>query len=1172
MRINELRQALDSLGQSADARELSEILWLACHTSEGPAASAPEASPAPDTAHNDLPALEEIPERPAAPKGPHPTPTSALHPRPAAPEIGGDATEILVPTAPMLADPLSVQRALRPLKRRVASPLRTELDEDATAARIADTALWVPVLTPAPERWLSLNLVVDTGPSMRLWRPLARELAETIRRQGAFRDVHLTYLDVSGGVSSSPTAPALSPTALLDPAGRHATLVLSDCSGPHWWNGRAPRALHRWAQTGPAAILQPLPERLWRRTAAPTTPGLASLPRPGAPNTKLHFTPYDGETPEGLPIPVLEIAPRWLSGWANLVAGAGPRPTAVATPTATTAAPVRRERELPPEERVRRFLVTASPEAAELAAHVAVSFPSLPVMRLVQKRILGESGPSQLAEVLLSGLLRPLDVALGQYEFVPGAREALLASLPRPEAWHTRHVLEHVSAEIERRAGSSTEMFRALLPATDGDQALPCRPFALLNPEARALLDRTTTPPPPSPLAARNPDLLELLGRPVSQLIIDARWRAAGETVPVPIGVADEGEPVRLDLLGGYRVGPHGLIIGAPGSGRIALLRTIVTGLALTYPPRTVAFVLADLGAGNAFDGLAGTSELITATAFQPSETTRLVTALTDELDRREAFLTRANTRSWAGYQGLLAREVTDDPLPASFVVIDEFGAALTQTPGFARVLERVAKQGERLGVRLVLASTERQPTFTERLTWRIALRDEPGTGHLYVGDATPTHFHTAEVPSDVASLFRTSPPVLDWTRPLDEWAPIPLGMSDEGPVRLDVMDGFVPGHGLITDPQESGRSGLVRSLVTQLARVHPPTQLNFLLADYSGGTTFTDGLDRLPHVADVVVNIAGELSLADRLGEALIHELDRRRSFLEVSRSSAWHHYQSSVAQGEPIQPLPALFVLVNMVDELLEVKPDFGEVIRQVVERGPLLGVQLTLISTGRKLSFGHDPSWFIAASGESGRLYQPREPTAFKLLPEHNMPALIRLISDHGPQAHWLMPRRRPGAAAVDDALDATGDLIQLSSVRAQLKSLAERELERLHGNEPARHLHLAFTGPGQFARRPAAKGYASVLAELGVLRKAQIIESTWAGLTYQEVSQAYGGLLYIADDGRSPGSDAEAAALMERLRPEAVIVFEGETERIASFMREHPDIAAKFDATVTFFEEA
>ncbi|TDE30659.1 SAV_2336 N-terminal domain-related protein, partial [Actinomadura sp. 6K520] len=272
MTIDRFRDVLGAVGPPPDARELSEMLWLACHIS-GPEETVPSAAVRPQRPVSAPPGPPGFKTpRSDAPVPVPPVPLTALHPPPGSspvPEAGGAAAEVLVPTAPMLADPLGVQRALRPLKRRVPSRQRTEVDEDATAARIADTRLWTPVLVPSPERWLSLTLVVDTGPTMRLWRPLARELAETLLRQGAFQDLHVSYLGATGRVTSAPGAPSQDPGTLLDASGRRAVLVLSDCSGPHWWDGRAAQAVRRWARAGPTAILQPLPEHLWRRTAAP---------------------------------------------------------------------------------------------------------------------------------------------------------------------------------------------------------------------------------------------------------------------------------------------------------------------------------------------------------------------------------------------------------------------------------------------------------------------------------------------------------------------------------------------------------------------------------------------------------------------------------------------------------------------------------------------------------------------------------------------------------------------------------------------------------------------------------------------------------------------------------------------------------------------------------------
>ena len=53
-------------------------------------------------------------------------------------------------------------------------------------------------------------------------------------------------------------------------------------------------------------------------------------------------------------------------------------------------------------------------------------------------------------------------------------------------------------------------------------------------------------------------------------------------------------------------MGPHGLVVGATGSGKSELLRNLVLGLAMTHSPEQLNLVLVDFKGGATFAGMAG--------------------------------------------------------------------------------------------------------------------------------------------------------------------------------------------------------------------------------------------------------------------------------------------------------------------------------------------------------------------------------------------------------------------------------------------------------------------------------------------------------------------------------------------------------------------------------------
>ena len=112
--------------------------------------------------------------------------------------------------------------------------------------------------------------------------------------------------------------------------------------------------------------------------------------------------------------------------------------------------------------------------------------------------------------------------------------------------------------------------------------------------------------------------------------------------------------------------------------------------------------------------------------------------------------------------------------------------------------------------------------------------------------------------------------------------------------------------HGLVIGATGSGKSELLRTLVTGLAVTHSSETLNFALIDFKGGATFA-GMTDLPHTCAVITNLADELTLVDRMGDALRGELVRRQELLRAAGNFASvRDYER--ASGRPARTWPPL------------------------------------------------------------------------------------------------------------------------------------------------------------------------------------------------------------------------------------------------------------------------
>lgn len=324
--------------------------------------------------------------------------------------------------------------------------------------------------------------------------------------------------------------------------------------------------------------------------------------------------------------------------------------------------------------------------------------------------------------------------------------------------------------------------------------------------------------------------------------------RSSRDFLRVPIGVDDTGAPVLLDLKESAQLGmgPHGLCVGATGSGKSEMLRTLVAALAIAHPPEDLSMILVDYKGGAAFAPFATlphVAGIIDNLADDAGLTERARASIAGEVVRRQQVLRDAGSSpSITHYRELRATRPELEPLPHLLLVIDEFGELLTADPDFVDLLLTIGRIGRSIGMHLLLSSQRieagRLRGLDTYLSYRLGLRTFSEAESSVVLD-TPDAFHLPAVPGygylkvDTTVYQRFRAGYVSGPLRTDE-APEPDAPADlRRPLLLPVHHGVLAMNGL-ERPGASGEPELVRpstgpstvdAVVAQLAPAAPPTR-----------------------------------------------------------------------------------------------------------------------------------------------------------------------------------------------------------------------------------------------------------------------------------------------------------------------------------------------------------
>jgi S-DNA-T family DNA segregation ATPase FtsK/SpoIIIE len=256
-----------------------------------------------------------------------------------------------------------------------------------------------------------------------------------------------------------------------------------------------------------------------------------------------------------------------------------------------------------------------------------------------------------------------------------------------------------------------------------------------------------------------------------------ALWRGENHSgrLRVRIGTTVDGAPLHLDIKEAAEegMGPHGLCVGATGSGKSELLRTIALGLAAQNPPEVLNLLLVDFKGGATFLDLARAphvAAVVTNLADEAPLVARMRDALAGEMDRRQRLLRRANCAGVTAYEHARRAGARLVPLPTLVIIVDEFSEMLSQHPEFADMFVAIGRLGRSLGMHLLLASQRleegRLRGLEAHLSYRICLKtlsatesrtalgtldayqlpNTPGAGYLRAGSGEPIRFQAAYV------------------------------------------------------------------------------------------------------------------------------------------------------------------------------------------------------------------------------------------------------------------------------------------------------------------------------------------------------------------------------------------------------------------------------------------
>ena len=231
---------------------------------------------------------------------------------------------------------------------------------------------------------------------------------------------------------------------------------------------------------------------------------------------------------------------------------------------------------------------------------------------------------------------------------------------------------------------------------------------------------------------SRNPgrSLYELFGI-VS--ISDLSYPEYNNRLITPIGYDYENEVLNIDIHENAE-GPHGLIVGATGSGKSEFIVSLLLSLAMSYPPDILNMVVIDFKGTNIISNLkfgeVTLPHIINSLSnIDEGDIERALLSFKTEcrrrmkLFRRMSELTNESSMNIDLYQKLHNDRYGLERLPHILIVIDEFAELKSENDHFIREIISLTRVGRSLGIHLLLSTQKVSGIVSDEILANISYR-----------------------------------------------------------------------------------------------------------------------------------------------------------------------------------------------------------------------------------------------------------------------------------------------------------------------------------------------------------------------------------------------------------------------------------------------------------------